>query len=195
MLELPNEEFELASDEQVQKSTLGNSVIQWLVDNWSMKLMTPSQRFIGFVSQRVPVNVSLPALPSEILTIIFNKASDHLTLSAICGLNKHFRSTFNTNEQWKALVSFVWGTEAVEYGTNVSSNKGQWLKVFQELYNEAKSGPFLYCNHCHEIHSVFSDPPYSSDRPEWEWAYCPCPECDVGSWAACEYRHEFVYCN
>jgi hypothetical protein len=186
---LPKEEFEQATKEEVAKSTLGNSVIQWLVDNWCSNRLTPSQKFTEFISNNVRVDVTLPSLPSEIIRMIFDKTREHITMLAITGVNKEFRLIYDSRDQWRALVSFIWGSQAVHYGTNVSTAKGKWRDVFRELYEESSRGPVLYCNHCHEIHSAFSEQP----EIEYEWDHCPCPDCDAGSWMKCGYRDEYLY--
>jgi hypothetical protein len=197
----------LATDEQVSQSPLGNPVIQWLVDHWSNFTVTPSLAFREFVvnhSTDQRQTACNPALPPELMELIFSFIDEHITHCSLIRVNKFYRARYNSNDAWKRLTTKCWTEEQLSYSKllNAPSNSKkekrkrerldqvQWQQVFAEIYDLALQHSFVLCGHCKGFHdSVVAHG--REDRDEAHWDHCPCKDCDAGSWRACQYTEEY----
>lgn len=208
MTELP-----LASEQQVAESTLGNAVIQWLVEQWTESTLVPSTEFNEFVLKHTRETAPLrdrPALPIEVIELIFGYIDEHVTYCALIGLNKEYRAIYNSNEAWKTLAHKCWTAEQLSFSKLVKAGQtaGQqskkekrkneprdrgpwWRQVFEEIYRQALQHSFVVCRHCNYFHDSVAHG--RERRDEAYWDHCPCPDCDAGSWKSCDHADEYEW--
>jgi hypothetical protein len=199
-------ELPLATDKQVSQSPLGNPVIQWLVDHWSDSTVTPSLAFREFVvnhstdQRQTPCN---PALPPELMELIFSFIDEHATYCSLIRVNKFYRARYNSNDAWKRLTTKCWTEEQLSYSKLMNAppnskkekrkrerlDQVQWQQVFAEIYDLALRDSFVLCGHCKGFHDSVAHG--REDRDEAYWDHCPCKDCDAGSWRACQYTEEY----